>query len=135
MCVISCSSGREDRALDYHIQAPDGTRVDAEGKRWYPPTGNGILAASQGIYPRKGSVATGDVTTDPAEGIKVSAPDEGEKIVGVDPDAKKVNGTTNGDAAASTSLLYLIAWIEREEQRLTDYRRQWREGGRRCAPK
>lgn len=71
-------------------QAPDGTRADKDGKRWYPPSGNGILAASKGIYPRKGSVVSGDVTTNPEEGIKVSAPDEGEEVPGLAPvDAKE----------------------------------------------
>lgn len=81
--------------------------MDDEGKRWYPPSGNGILAASQGVYPKKGAVTSGDVTTNPEEGIKVSAPDEGEKIVDVAPtpaangDSKK---DTTSDIAASESI-------------------------------
>jgi hypothetical protein len=68
-----------------YIQAPDGTRVDKEGLKWYPPAGNGILAASQGYFPKKGSIILGDLTTDEKEGIKVSGPDEGTPIAGVSP--------------------------------------------------
>lgn len=86
------------------LQAPDGTRADKEGKRWYPPSGNGILAASQGYYPKKGSVSTGDLTTNIEEGIKISAPDEGEKVPGVGPVESKDGETKtkeDGDIAAS----------------------------------
>lgn len=92
-------------------QAPDGTRVDNKGLKWYPPAGNGILAASQGYFPKKGSIMSGDLTTDAEEGIKVSAPDEGTPVAGVE--AKKGGAEENSDVAAGkwgTLALLLWAW-------------------------
>ncbi|ORY34576.1 CRAL-TRIO domain-containing protein [Naematelia encephala] len=43
-----------------HI-AEDGSRVDNEGKKWYPPLGNGIKAASEGLVPKQGAISTGQV--------------------------------------------------------------------------
>ncbi|WWC95656.1 hypothetical protein V866_002521 [Kwoniella sp. B9012] len=43
-----------------HI-ASDGTRIDDQGEKIYPPSGNGIKAAIEGLHPIKGAVATGQV--------------------------------------------------------------------------
>jgi hypothetical protein len=81
-------------------QAPDGTRVDDDGLRWYPPAGNGILAAAQGYFPRKGSVTPGDVTTNAEEGIKISGPDEGEPVPGVESRKTSIKSKSEKDIAA-----------------------------------
>jgi len=87
--------------LDYaDCQAPDGTRVDKDGLRWYPPAGNGILAAAQGYFPKKGSVAPGDVTTNIEEGIKISPPDEGEPHPGVPSRRNSTGDKSEKDVAA-----------------------------------
>jgi len=80
-------------------QAPDGTRVDSDGLRWYPPAGNGILAAAQGYFPKKGSVTPGDVTTNAEEGIKVSGPDEGEPVPGVESRKTSIKSKSEKDIA------------------------------------
>jgi len=82
-------------------QAPDGTRVDSDGLRWYPPAGNGILAAAQGYFPKKGSVTPGDVTTNAEEGIKVSGPDEGEPVPGVESRKTSIKSKSEKDITAS----------------------------------
>ncbi|WWC73855.1 uncharacterized protein I206_107827 [Kwoniella pini CBS 10737] len=43
-----------------HI-APDGSRISSSGEKIYPPSGNGIKAALEGLHPIKGAVATGQV--------------------------------------------------------------------------
>jgi hypothetical protein len=42
-------------------QAPDGTRVDSEGRPWVPPLDNGIKAAVDGLMPKQAALATGEV--------------------------------------------------------------------------
>lgn len=84
-------------------QAPDGTRVDKDGLKWYPPAGNGILAAAQGYFPKKGSVVPGDVTTNAEEGIKVSGPDEGEPHPGVESRKGSIGGKSEKDVATGES--------------------------------
>jgi hypothetical protein len=74
--------------------------VDEKGLKWYPPAGNGILAAVQGYYPRKGSVILGEVTTNIEEGIKVSGPDEGKPIAGVE---AKANGDSKVESETPAS--------------------------------
>jgi hypothetical protein len=91
-------SPKRDKA---DLQAPDGTRVDDDGLRWYPPAGNGILAAAQGYFPRKGSVTPGDVTTNAEEGIKISGPDEGEPVPGVESRKTSIKSKSEKDTAAS----------------------------------
>ncbi|WVW87100.1 hypothetical protein I302_109157 [Kwoniella bestiolae CBS 10118] len=43
-----------------HI-APDGSRINEQGEKIYPPSGNGIKAAMEGLHPVQGAVATGQV--------------------------------------------------------------------------
>ncbi|WWC92632.1 uncharacterized protein L201_007591 [Kwoniella dendrophila CBS 6074] len=43
-----------------HI-APDGTRINDKGEKIYPPSGNGIKAAVEGLHPVEGAVASGQV--------------------------------------------------------------------------
>ncbi|WWC66048.1 uncharacterized protein I303_108670 [Kwoniella dejecticola CBS 10117] len=43
-----------------HI-ATDGSRISDSGEKIYPPSGNGIKAALEGLHPVKGAVATGQV--------------------------------------------------------------------------
>lgn len=95
-CTLDCL--KVDKADQ---QAPDGTRVDDDGLRWYPPAGNGILAAAQGYFPRKGSVTPGDVTTNAEEGIKISGPDEGEPVPGVESRKTSIKSKSEKDIAAS----------------------------------
>jgi hypothetical protein len=61
------------------------------------------LAAAQGYYPRKGSVAPGDLTTNIEEGIKVSAPDEGTPVPGVESRSNSDGNKTAKDVAAGKS--------------------------------
>lgn len=42
-------------------QAEDGSRVNDAGEKWYPPLGNGIKAAVDGLVPVKGATQTGEV--------------------------------------------------------------------------
>lgn len=136
-CHIVRRIGDEGRGSQADYQAPDGGRADDQGKRWYPPSGNGILAASQGLYPKKGSVSTGDVTSDPSEAVRISAPDEGEPIPDVETKAES-NGDAdkqaNGNIAASASgsapdaeqFKLTRPFSERGEDSRADTSYQWR---------
>ncbi|WVQ95873.1 hypothetical protein IAU59_002972 [Kwoniella sp. CBS 9459] len=57
-----------------HI-AEDGTRVNDQGEKWYPPSGNGIQAAVNGLHPAPGAVASGEVhkVSDPSASFNSTA--------------------------------------------------------------
>lgn len=80
--------------------------MDNDGLKWYPPAGNGILAAAQGFYPKKGSVSPGDLTKNAEEGIKVSGPDEGEPHPGVESRKTSIGGKSEKDVATGKSPFY-----------------------------
>ncbi|WRT69865.1 uncharacterized protein IL334_006856 [Kwoniella shivajii] len=55
-----------------HI-APDGTRINDQGEKIYPPSGNGIKAALEGLHPVKGAIASGQVEkVDPSKNASVT---------------------------------------------------------------
>ncbi|RSH93066.1 hypothetical protein EHS25_007419 [Saitozyma podzolica] len=93
-----------------HI-APDGTRVDEQGKPWVPPLGNGIKAAVDGLEPVEGAVATGQLKANGANGVNGAAaavpvaPTESQKIASEhrkEEAGAEAEGTcTHGDGTAA----------------------------------
>ncbi|KAK8849803.1 hypothetical protein IAR55_005139 [Kwoniella newhampshirensis] len=84
-----------------HI-ASDGSRVNDKGEKWYPPAGNGIKAALEGLVPAPGAVATGHV-------IK-----SGENSPTTD--EEKPSSAAEGAAAAVTAGAASAATTEKTEQ-------------------
>jgi hypothetical protein len=59
--------------------------LNLQGEKWYPPLGNGIKAAMDGLVPRKGSVVSGDV-------VKADDPEADTSIPGL---AALASGSTS----------------------------------------
>lgn len=89
------------------VQAPDGTRVDEQGKPWVPPLGNGIKAAVDGLEPVEGAVATGQVKANGANGVNGAAaavpvaPTESQKIASEHRKEEAEGTCTHGDGTAA----------------------------------
>ena len=78
--------------------------MNNNGKKWYPPLGNGVKAASEGLVPKEGALQTGEVVKAGANGTGTE--EKGEKcdiadgvavgaIGGAAVGAVAVNGTSD----------------------------------------